>query len=533
MTGRKSILDEIRELYPMPEESGGNVERNKNEAAVLAQKLVEAEGSLVSLQEHFFSHSDDSPASWYHQEWSDDLLFTHLNYCVEGFRESAKTTFVIKLNAIHRLSFPKKEYSYILLLMQNGPLAKAKLEDIVNTFLSEKNLSSSMVEKVKEDYSNGIFEALVKCEDGEIIPLRIEAKGKGASIRGSVWKDRRPDIVIIDDIQDLEDANSVTTLTKDWDWFLSEVKFLGRSTRFFVIGNNLGEGCIVENLRINAKSLGFKFMRVPMMTADGRSNWVERYPVDFIEEEKAAFEAMFKADIWWRERMCVIMAPASRRFTEDTFKVDNYVYVPEKTKFLERNSRIPYWTFGTLDPAISEADSSCFSAICIVSVPYDPLGEMHWYIRDILFGHWNPSQIITNIIEACVTYPNMQVFGIEHVAFQSSISHFLEKDKRWKENCRHVKLSGLKAGQAKVQRILMTLPRFDVPTVHVPYGASWVSEFHEELKAIRPDGYGVSKVDLADAFAYMEQITDMPSQWYRNRNSLGRSTISFPKAGSI
>ena len=46
-------------------------------------------------------------------------------------------------------------------------------------------------------------------EDGEC-NVRIEAYGKGASIRGLSNKDRRPKILILDDIQDLEDARSET-----------------------------------------------------------------------------------------------------------------------------------------------------------------------------------------------------------------------------------------------------------------------------------------------------------------------------------
>lgn len=111
--------------------------------------------------------------------------------------------------------------------------------------------------KINEE-NNKVFSVDVKNERGQILNVRIEAYGKGTGIRGLNNQDRRPKVIILDDIQDKDDARSETITATDWDWFLSDIIFLGENTRIFFIGNNLGDRCCIEKCINNAKELHFK-----------------------------------------------------------------------------------------------------------------------------------------------------------------------------------------------------------------------------------------------------------------------------------
>jgi hypothetical protein len=50
---------------------------------------------------------------------------------------------------------------------------------------------------------------------------------------------------------------SETVLEKDYNWFLSDIAFLGKKCRIFMIGNNLGEACLIERVINNKEYLGF------------------------------------------------------------------------------------------------------------------------------------------------------------------------------------------------------------------------------------------------------------------------------------
>ena len=102
-------------------------------------------------------------------------------------------------------------------------------------------------------------------------------------------------------------------LERDWEWFLSDVKFLGKFTRIFIIGNNLGANCIIERIFLNPKELGFKIMRTPIIH-ETKATWPAKYNPKEIEKEKESYRKIGKINIWLQERMCVASAEENRIF---------------------------------------------------------------------------------------------------------------------------------------------------------------------------------------------------------------------------
>ena len=210
-----------------------------NELSPELQEQIEAErkamNSLVAFREKFIPSDDDVKPAPFHEEWSNILLNGQENFAIEAFRESAKTQIVIRANLLHALTYPQSHRSYLVIICANQTLASKRLVEVSREFLGNADMKK-LVAEVKD---NSGLALEVHYTNGE--KVRIEAYGKGAALRGLSWGAKRPDLVIIDDPQDSEDARSEAVTIKDWDWFLSDVYFLGRNTRIFLIGNNLGE----------------------------------------------------------------------------------------------------------------------------------------------------------------------------------------------------------------------------------------------------------------------------------------------------
>ena len=81
--------------------------------------------------------------------------------------------------------------------MANQRAASRRLKDIAEEYTSNELMNLNLI-RVKEQ-SEKAFEIVVKDENGEEITIRMEAYGKGSSVRGLNNKDRRPDIILIDD----------------------------------------------------------------------------------------------------------------------------------------------------------------------------------------------------------------------------------------------------------------------------------------------------------------------------------------------
>lgn len=185
--------------------------------------------SLVAFREEFIPSDDDVKPAKFHEEWSEILLNGKENFAVEAFRESAKTQIVIRANLLHALTYPQENRSYLVVICATQRTASKKLLEVSREFLSNPAMNGLMRE-VREN-SGLAFE--VTYHDAPTV--RIEAYGKGAAVRGLSWGAKRPDLVIIDDPQDQEDATSETVTASDWDWFLSDVYFLGQASRIFII----------------------------------------------------------------------------------------------------------------------------------------------------------------------------------------------------------------------------------------------------------------------------------------------------------
>ena len=117
-----------------------------------------------------------------------------------------------------------------------------------------------------------------------------------------------------------------------------------------------------------------------------------------------------------------------------------------------------------------------------------------------------PSTTMDAIFSAVQKWRPLTV-GIEAVAYQSALQHFLEKE--MPQRGIFFRMTPLKAGKSKELRIDTLQPRFAVGSVWFKSGAVWLSEIESELLAY-PHG---AHDDVIDALAYVEQIAAKPHEY--------------------
>ena len=437
--------------------------------------------SLVEFRKIFIPDEDDVHPASFHEDWSEILLRGTGHFAIEAFRESAKTQIVIRGNLLHALTFPSFERSYLVVICATQRTASKKLQEVSREFLASP-VMSGLVSEIIEN-SGLAFE--VKYHTGAVV--RIEAYGKGAAVRGLSWGSKRPDLVIIDDPQDEEDTRSETVTANDWDWFLSDVFFLGKSTRIFLIGNNLGERCIIEQVIRNAEQLNFTARRIPILTPEGKSAWPSRWPLYEIEKERDYFALLGKTDVWYRNKMCQCISPDSQKFKREYFK------------YFDTLDTHGMNIYTTVDLAISQKPNADYSAAVTVGVN----SAGHWFVLDVEYGRYDPSSTIDAIFSAVEKWRPLCV-GIEVVAYQAALQHFLEKEMPRRGT--FFRIQALKAEKKKEIRIDAIQPRFAVGTVWFKRNAVWLERLEGELLAY-PHG---AHDDVIDALAYMEQMIKEP-----------------------
>lgn len=458
----------------------------------LARKWKIGQQNLVDFRKMFFPARDDVAPANFHYRWSELLLHGKQHTAIEGFRESAKTTYIMRTFPVYCLTYPSYDMDFIILISSDEDTAREKLKSIKAEYQTRQYLNSNLVRVLVDN--EDIYEVEVKAyQTEEVIPVRLAVFGKGSQIRGLESKGRRPKLVILDDVQDKKAMESENILKKDWNWFIGDVMFLGETCRIFAIGNNLGDKCLMERIAENAEQLRFHFERVSALDEETESvsAWPAKISVKKLLEEKRNYQDMGALAVWYKERMCVAMSPDEQRFKKDMFRYYDPQKLPKKLNI-----------YTTVDLAISQSKRSDFTAVCTVGVS----SENHWFVLDIDYGRYTPTETMNAIFRAASKWRPLMV-GWEKVAYQAVIGHLIEKE--MPERNIFFRSQGLSAERRKELRIEMLAPRFATGTVWFPKGAAFLGELETELLKF-PTGL---HDDLIDALAYVEQLASVPGEW--------------------
>lgn len=157
-------------------------------------------------------------------------------------------------------------------------------------------------------------------------------------------------------------------------------------------------------------------------------------------------------------------------------------------------------TFAFIDPAISLENSACFTAVTVIDV--DPDGM--WYLKLARRVRITATQTIKLIFDLQDAY-KCQAIGIEIVAYQEALMHFLESEMRRRK--RVVPVQGIRRGPevSKSIRIRSLVPRFEFQRILVKPG---LAEFEDEYLKFPRGTY----VDILDALSSLEEIVYPPGQ---------------------
>lgn len=93
-------------------------------------KFERGRKSLVDFRGAFFPTKKDIPSAEFHYKWSDILLNGTCHYAIEGFRESAKTQYVMRAFPLYCLSYPTDDLDFIVLISSDEDTAHSKLKGI-------------------------------------------------------------------------------------------------------------------------------------------------------------------------------------------------------------------------------------------------------------------------------------------------------------------------------------------------------------------------------------------------------------------
>ena len=397
---------------------------------------------------------------------------------IMAFRGSGKST-------ILTLSYPlwamlgEQQVKFTLILCQTRAQAKQAMANLRRELETNHLLKNDLGPFEEESDEWGSYSLVFRQLDA-----RIAAASTETAIRGLRHNEHRPQLIIVDDAEDLNSVKTNEGRQKTYQWLTSEVIPAGdQDTRLIVLGNYLHDDSLLMRLEddIRGGKISGEFRRYPLVTPEGVITWPGKYPdmaAIEVEHRKTGSEAAYN-----REYLL--------RFVADEFQIVHPDWIRTYTDLpLERLRRK---VLIGVDLAISERDTACFtSIICVLVSGYHNLFEARILPNAVNRRLNFPTTlaVLKDLAEECQELHSQVEILIEDVGYQRSIIQQLQHQGY---DCEGVKVSGDKRA-----RLTAVSPFLEQDKVRFP------KETTPELEELKRQltGFGKERYDdLADAFS--------------------------------
>ncbi|MDR3140430.1 MAG: hypothetical protein LBU37_01680 [Tannerellaceae bacterium] len=191
-----------------------------------------------------------------------------------GHAKSTHFTILIPL----WLKFQSKPMIHVMVLV-------GKSEESANTLLGDLQAELQFNKLLERDF--GVQYNSGSWQEGEFVTkddTAFFARGRGQSPRGLRHRDKRPDYIVIDDLDDDELCRSESRVRQLTDW-VKEALFGtldGGRGRFIMVGNLIAKNSVLANIsRISSVHLN----RIDALDKDGNPVWKEKWTKEEVEAQ--------------------------------------------------------------------------------------------------------------------------------------------------------------------------------------------------------------------------------------------------------
>jgi len=437
----------------------------------LIRRELKKKNDIILFSKWLFEHHIVSKIPKFHKEIYDIILKeSNDQVCIAAPRGFSKSTIVSFIYILWQALY--KESKFILIISDTYTQAKYLLDTIKRELEDNVRLKAMFGDQTTDKWS-----------EGEIIltnGAKITAKGVGMKVRGIKHREMRPDLIVMDDLENAELVESRDRRDKLLRWFMSEVKpALAIDGKIRYIGTVLHYDSLLNKILKDKNWIRRKYQAIE----NGKSIWADRYSLKELEKIKQEYRNLGTLDSYFCEYMNDPISDENAQFKQKWFKYFQLSDINIKD----------FEIFTAVDLAISKDERADYTVVITVGINK----QNDLYILDIKRGRWNPYETMDQMFNVYEKWKPVRM-GIETVAYQKAMIYFM-KDEMRKRNI-FIPLKELKADTDKERRIKSLIPRYNIGTV---YHQNIHTDLEEELLKF-PKG---EHDDIIDALAYILQIS--------------------------
>lgn len=319
--------------------------------------------------------------------------------CLGLPRGFGKST-LMKIFILYCILFTKKKF--ILVIGSRGQLAENIISDVVD-MLSEPNIIA-----IFGDWRLGITKDTQELKKfgfrGRNITLA--AVGWGGSLRGLNLKNERPDVMLFDDVQTRECADSVGESDKLFQWMIgTAMKAKSPFGCLFIFVGNMypTKHSILRKLKTNTKWI--KFIAGGIL-ADGTSLWEELQPITQLLAEYESDMESGHPEIFFSEVL-----------NDENANANNLVDFNKLPDYPVEDNAIPDGNFIIIDPSTDKAKAD------FVSIGYFEVHDTTPVLMEHIEDRLSPGDTIRKSLELALR-KNCRLICVESNAYQYTLLYW-------------------------------------------------------------------------------------------------------------
>jgi len=332
--------------------------------------------------------------------------------------------------------------------------------------------------------------------------IMVLPRGAGQQVRGILFHGSRPDLFIVDDLEDSEAVKSEEQRKKLKEWFfadlLNSVDKSKKDWKIVVIGTILHEDSLLNNL---LEDPAWSTLKIELCDDNYHSNWPDFMTDDQIRKMAETYAAQGLLHVFAMEFRNTVI-PGDAPFQQRFFKH----YSDREAKLNEVRD---VESVVIVDPAKTANISSAYSAIVGLGVD---TGKNLIYVRDVINERLHPEEIYEQAFDMCKRL-NARVLGVEVTGLNEFITYPFQT---WITmnglNIEFVELKarGGRAAVAKEDRVKSLVPFYRQGMILHNSDGSVCAPLEAQLISFPRSKYW----DVMDATAYIVELLELGERFF-------------------
>ncbi len=461
-------------------------------------------GFSSSLLQKTFDSPVASPPC--HYEWWQQFCLPAPLVAIAAPRGHAKTTALTHTYTLAAVLF--RERSYVLVVSDTITQAVQFLGDIKKELMENESIKSLF--KIKCFVKETEDDCIVLCEDGH--QFRISAKGSEQKVRGLKWDNKRPDLIVCDDLENDEIVLNKDRRQKFKRWFygaLLPCRSYNGIVRY--VGTILHNDSLLESVMPRRHEANTVQEPLKTYSTKKRPSWVstkyrahtndfvdilwkDRYDKDFFVTKRQEYVEQGLPDVYSQEYLNVPIDESMSYFRRSDF-LD---FTDSDRQLMQKPDWKKHFNFyiGS-DLAVSQSENADYSVFVVGGTDENGL----LYIFRVIRERMDSQEIVETMLSLQRVYDPI-VISMEKGQIEKAIGPFLRQ--RMMETGDFINLLAVAPSVDKLTRARSIQARVRAGAVKFDQKQDWFLDFEDEA-IIFPRA---KHDDQVDALAYLGLILD-------------------------